>query len=239
MKHISFEIFPIKNIKENILFFNYLLDKNPKFITVTCGKKDNYDFIKKIKSYINKKIIPHIICNDIFLLIKKIIKFINLKIFEFVVITGDNSKFNSFNIINKIRILFGHTIKIYSGIYLEEHKITKNILNEILFIYKKKKIGINMFISQFFYNYNLIEYCVNILKKIGINKNIILGIFPKKNIKEILYFTNKCKIELPIWIIKNFNYINFKNYYFKNIKKIKMFHFYTFNKKKYVEYYLK
>ncbi|AFP83870.1 methylenetetrahydrofolate reductase [Candidatus Carsonella ruddii] len=239
MKHISFEIFPNKNIKESILFINYLIKKSPKFITITCGKIDNYNFIKNIKKSINIKIIPHIICNDFFLLVKKIINFIKIKIFDFVIITGDNSKLNSFNLIKKIRILFGHIIRIYSGLYLEEHKLTKNILNEILFIYKKKKIGINVFISQFFYNYNLIIYCVNILKKIGINKNFIIGIFPKKNIKEIIYFTNKCKIELPIWIIKNFNYINFKNYYFKNLKKSKMFHFYTFNKKEYVEYYLK
>ncbi|MGP4128082.1 MAG: methylenetetrahydrofolate reductase [Candidatus Carsonella ruddii] len=239
MKRISFEIFPSKNLKENISFIKYLEKKNPKFITITCSKNDNFEFVKFVKKNSKIDIIPHIICNDLFFLVKKIINFIKIKIFNFVIITGDNIKNNSFEIIKKIRTFFGHIIRIFSGIYLEEHKLTKNLINEILFIYKKKKIGVNGFISQFFYNYNIINYCINILKKIGVNKNFVLGIFPKKNIKEILYFTNKCKIELPIWLIKNFNFINIKKFYFSNLKKINHFHFYTFNKKEFIEYYLK
>ncbi|BFI90834.1 methylenetetrahydrofolate reductase [Candidatus Carsonella ruddii] len=239
MKHISFEIFPNKNTKENISFIKFLEKKNPKFITITCGKKDNFDFVKFIKKNSKIDIIPHIICDNFFFLVKKIINFIRIKIFNFVIITGDNIKNNSLKIIKKIRFLFGHIIKIFSGIYLEDHKITKNLINEILFIYKKKKIGINGFISQFFYNYNLINYCLNILKKIGINKNFILGIFPKENIKKILYFTNKCKIELPVWFVKNFNFIDIKKFYLKNLSKINHFHFYTFNKKEFVNYYLR
>lgn len=108
-----------------------------------------------------------------------------------------------------------------------------------MFLYKKKKIGINLFITQFFYNFNIINYYINKIKKTNINKNFILGIFPKKNIKEILFFANKCKIEIPVWFIKNYNLINIKNYYLKNLNNYNFFHFYTFNNINFIEYYLK
>ncbi|MBY0585442.1 methylenetetrahydrofolate reductase, partial [Candidatus Carsonella ruddii] len=171
MKNISFEIFPNKNVKESIKLIKYLEKKNPIFISITCGKIDNFEFVKLIKKNTNIKIIPHIICDNIYKNVLKIINFIRIKIFNFIIITGDNFKNNSFNIIKIIRNLFGHIIKIYSGSYLEEHKITNNMIKEILFIYKKKKIGINLFLSQFFYNFNIINYYINKIKKSGIGKN--------------------------------------------------------------------
>lgn len=239
MKKISFEIFPEKDVKKSIEFINFLKEKNPNFISITCSKEDNYSFVEIIKKNTNIKIIPHIICNTLFSVIIKILKFIKIKIFNFIIITGDNCKNNSYNYIIKIRKLFGHIIKIYSGIYLEEHKITKNFNKEILFVYKKKKIGINLFLTQFFYNFSIVKYYLNILKKSGMNKNLIPGIFPKKKIQDVLNFTNKCKIEIPNWIIKNYNFINFKNYYLSNLKNFNHFHFYTFNKTKNIVYYLK
>ncbi|WP_433927832.1 methylenetetrahydrofolate reductase [Candidatus Carsonella ruddii] len=239
MKNISFEIFPNKNIKESIKIIKNLEKKNPIFISITCSKNDNFEFIKIIKKNTIIKIIPHIICDNIFKTVEKIINFIKIKIFNFIIITGDNLKNNSFNFIKIIRNLFGHVIKIYSGSYLEEHKITNNMIKEILFIYKKKKIGINLFLTQFFYNYNIINYYIYELKKIGICKNFTPGIFPKKNIKEVLLFINKCKIEIPIWIIKNYKFINIKNYFLKNLKQYKHFHFYTFNKINFINFYLK
>ncbi|ATX33444.1 hypothetical protein CUN91_00545 [Candidatus Carsonella ruddii] len=239
MKNISFEIFPNKNIKESIKFVKIIEKKKPVFISITCSKINNFDFVKTIKNNTNIKIIPHIICDNLYNIVLKIINFIKIKIFNFIIITGDNISNNSFLTIKKIRFLFGHIIKIFSGSYLEEHKLSSNINKEILFIYKKKKIGINLFLTQFFYNFNIINYYLNKIKKTYINKNFIPGIFPKKNIKEILLFINKCKIEIPIWIIKNYDFINIKNYLLKNLNIFKHFHFYTFNKINFVDYYLK
>ncbi|UNB92086.1 methylenetetrahydrofolate reductase [Candidatus Carsonella ruddii] len=239
MKNISFEIFPSNNIKESIDLVKHLEKKNPNFISITCNKNNNFNFIYNLKKKILTKLIPHLICDTIFNVVDKIINFIKIKIFDFIIITGDNVINNSFSFINTIRKLFGFTIRIYSGSYLEEHKTTKNIKKEIMFLYKKKKIGINLFITQFFYNFNIINYYINKIKKTNINKNFILGIFPKKNIKEILFFANKCKIEIPVWFIKNYNLINIKNYYLKNLNNYNFFHFYTFNNINFIEYYLK
>ncbi|AQU89434.1 methylenetetrahydrofolate reductase [Candidatus Carsonella ruddii] len=239
MKNISFEIFPNKDIKESIKIVKNLEKKKPIFISITCNKNNNFEFVKNIKNKTNIKIIPHIICDNIYNIILKIINFIKIKIFNFIIITGDNIKNNSLYIIKKIRLLFGHIIKIFSGSYLEEHKLTNNMNKEILFLYKKKKIGINLFLTQFFFNFNIINYYLNKIKKTYVNKNFVPGIFPKKNIKEILLFINKCKIELPIWIIKNYNIINIKNYLLKNLNLFKHFHFYTFNKIEFINFYLK
>lgn len=239
MKKFSFEIFPNQNIEENIKLLKKIEKKNPIFISITCGKNDNFEFIKILKKNTLVKLIPHIVCDNIYYVIVKIINFIKIKIYNFIIITGDNIKNNSFIFIKIIRKLFGHIIKIFSGSYFEEHKITNNMKKEIFFIYKKKKNGINLFLTQFFYNFNIINYYINKLKKTGINKNFVPGIFPKKNIKEILLFANKTKIELPIWIIKNYYFINIKNYYFKNLIHYKHFHFYTFNKLELINFYLK
>ncbi|XRA05437.1 MAG: methylenetetrahydrofolate reductase [Candidatus Carsonella ruddii] len=239
MKYISFEIFPNKNNKEINIFLKEIIKKNPKFISVTYSKNNNFDFIKNIKKTIKTKIVPHIICENIINIIKNIIDFIRIKIFDFIIITGDNKINNSYNFIKIIRKLFGHIIRIYSGSYLEEHKITKNFKKEIFFLYKKKKIGINIFITQFFYNFNIINYYILKIKKTNINKNFILGIFPKQKIENITIFSNKCKIELPIWFIKNYNLINIKNYYLLNLKYYKNLHFYIFNNIYYLNNYLK
>ncbi|MFI4883880.1 MAG: methylenetetrahydrofolate reductase [Candidatus Carsonella ruddii] len=239
MKHISFEIFQNKNNKEINFFLKEIIKKYPKFISVTYSKTNNLNFIKNIKKCFKIKIVPHIICDNILNIIKNIISFIKIKIFDFIIITGDDKNYNSYNFIKLVRILFGHIIRIYSGSYLEEHKITKNFKKEIFFLYKKKKIGINIFITQFFYNFNIINYYILKIKKTNINKNFILGIFPKQNIENIINFSNKCKIELPIWFIKNYKLINIKNYYLLNLKNYKNFHFYTFNNIYYLNNYLK
>ncbi|MFI4878657.1 MAG: methylenetetrahydrofolate reductase [Candidatus Carsonella ruddii] len=239
MKYISFEIFPNKNNKEINIFLKEIIKKTPKFISVTYSKMNNFNFIKNIKKNFKIKIVPHIICDNIINITRNIINFIKIEIFDFIIITGDNHNHSSYSFIKIIRELFGHIIRIYSGSYLEEHKITKNFKKEIFFLYKKKKIGINIFITQFFYNFNIINYYILKIKKTNINKNFVLGIFPKQKIENIINFSNKCKIELPIWFIKNYNFINIKNYYLLNLKKYKNFHFYTFNNTYFLNNYLK
>ncbi|AFP83489.1 methylenetetrahydrofolate reductase [Candidatus Carsonella ruddii] len=236
MKQISFELFPTFNCINNLI--NKINIIKPYFISITCGKIDNYLFIKKNINFFKVNIVPHLICNEINNVLIKIILFIKLNIYNFLIITGDNYKSNSFYFVKKIRILFGHIIKIFSSIYSENHKLSINLNKEILFIYKKNKIGINCYFSQFFFNYNIINYFLKIINKTGINKNIIIGIFPKKKISEILIFSNYCKVEISNWILKNYFFFNLKNYLLKNIKN-KNFHFYTFNNIKNLNYYFK
>ncbi|BAF35046.1 5,10-methylenetetrahydrofolate reductase [Candidatus Carsonella ruddii PV] len=239
MKNISFEIFPCNNIKDLSVLINYLNKNKPSFVSVTFGKINNLKFVKNIQKQISTKIIPHLICDNIFNIINYIIYFIKIKIFNFLIITGDKNKNNSIKYIYFIRFLFGHIIKIITGCYFENHKFSKNFKNEILFHYKKNKIGTNMCITQFFYNFNTIKYYINIIKKTGISKNFILGIISKKNIKDILNYTNLCKIDIPIWIIKNYKEFNIELFFVKNLKKYKNLHFYTFNNINLIKNYFK
>ncbi|AFP84242.1 methylenetetrahydrofolate reductase [Candidatus Carsonella ruddii] len=239
MKNISFELFPCNNIKDLSILINYLKNKKPSFISVTFGKIKNLKFVENLQKKFSVKIIPHLICDNIFNIINNIIYFIKIKIFTFLIITGDKNKNNSINYISLIRILFGYLIKIITGCYFENHKFSDNFKNEILFHYKKNKKGVNINISQFFYNFNIINYYIKVIKKTGINKNLILGIILKKEIKDILNFVNLCKIDIPLWLIKNYYEFNIELFFIKNLKKYKNLHFYTFNNISLVKNYFK
>ncbi|WP_259286191.1 methylenetetrahydrofolate reductase [Candidatus Nasuia deltocephalinicola] len=234
----------IINLKKNI-------NIKIKFITITYN---NFKLNKKIINYFlkkKKKILPHIICKNN---IKNFNYLINMyyinNIKNLMIIKGDEKISNfyyCYNFLNIIKNNYKNLFKIYLGLYAEFHQ---NNLNNI-FDFKnniiKKNIFLkSIFISQYIYDFNSYCYFYDDLSKIKKNIKIIPGIMPINNLKKVISFSNICKSNLPVWLVKklsnnffkkkNFNKINIEincNIIYKMNKfKINFIHFYTMNNTK-------
>ncbi|QND78550.1 5,10-methylenetetrahydrofolate reductase [Candidatus Nasuia deltocephalinicola] len=238
----------IYKIKEILNFNISMVCLKPFFLTITYNK---FNINKKVINYLIKnglKVSPHIICK------KKIRNFnyllnsyflINLK--NLMIIKGDNSKNNyyySYNILNLIKKNYINKFNVFLGDYAESHPNSLNFLsniknNKIKNIVKK---NIN-FISQYFYNIESYYNFYDSLKKINYKIKLIPGIMFINDFYKIISFSNICKTELPLWIIKKINNNKFYKKEYKKINKeiilnlilkllnfkVKILHFYSMN----------
>ncbi len=167
-----------------------------------------------------------------------------------MVIKGDEKLSNfyyCYNFLNIIKNNYRNIIKIYLGVYLEFHQNNLNNFNDFKNNIIKNNIFFkSIFISQYIYDFESYCHFYDDLNKIKNNIKIIPGIMPINCLKKIISFSNICKANLPIWLIKkllnnflkkkNFNKINIEincNIIFKMKKfKIKFIHFYTMNNTK-------
>lgn len=176
-------------------------------------------------------IVPHIsyLVNNLFF-VRYCLLLKSNKINNIFILKGDDGKIckKSFT-----KILFClNFFNIYSSIYPDFYKKTINYKFEILRIFKKKKIGVNKFVTQISLNLislSLIDKVFKIKKK-----NIYIGLFICSNIDELFLFFKRCGIHFPFFLNKNKNsgivfFINLNIIYFLSFLGFKKFHLYFSN----------
>ncbi len=194
---------------------------------------------------------PHIICKNNIKNFNYLINMYYINNTKNVMIIKGDEKLSNFyycyNFLNIIKNNYRNIIKIYLGVYVEFHQNNLNNFNDFKNNIIKNNIFFeSIFISQYIYDFE--SYCnfYDDLNKIKNNIKIIPGIMPINCLKKIISFSNICKANLPIWLIKKllnnflkkkkFNKINIEincNIIFKMKKfKIKLIHFYTMNNTK-------
>lgn len=191
---------------------------------------------------------PHIVCSNISLIdFKNNLYFYYISnIRKILILKGDenNNNYYSYNLINLVKKIFKNFFYIYSAIYCEFHNNSFNYKNDIKNSFIKINFNNIYNITQYFYNIDSYIYFIDDIKKIKFKKIILIpGVMPILSINQIIKFSNICKSEIPIWIIKRLNNFCLNIDDFKIITteiivnlilkllnlKIKYIHFYTMN----------
>ncbi|XXS36732.1 MAG: methylenetetrahydrofolate reductase [Candidatus Nasuia deltocephalinicola] len=217
--NFSLEFFLNKNIILKILKIKNFFLLKPSFITITYN---TYNINKKIINYLIKKkifVFYHFICKKNFF---NFLYFLNLyyinNLKNFLIIKGDQKKIDSYysyNFLNLLKKNYKNKLNIALGCYFEQHR--NSILNSIELknnVLKNLIIKNIFLISQYTYNIDSYLYFFDNLNKIKYNLKILPSIMPIKNLKKIISFTNICRSELPLWILKLLNLKILKKFFF-------------------------
>lgn len=253
----SFEFFPPKNSKlEKNLWCSVekLSTLKPKFFSVTYGansgeRQKTYKYVKKIYKKTGITTAAHLTCVDSTVdELKKIAeKYWENGIRSIVALRGDTLKENfkhtmyASDLVFLLKKIANFDISVAA--YPELHPESKNSEFDIISLKKKIDAGANRAITQFFFNIeNYLRFRDNCLKY-NINVEIIPGILPIYNFKQLQRFSNMTNVKIPNWMFEMFNGLDNDLITQKNIgssividmvktlscEGVKNFHFYTLN----------
>lgn len=215
---ISFEFFPPKTEKLEKIFWKNV-DKlsilSPSFFSVTHSINTNnidstYKITKKIKKRTKIKTIPHLACINMSKedLMQTAKIYWNNNIRSILALRGDyfeNAK-NKNMYANDLVILLKKVdnFDISVAAYPEVHPKAKNAQSDLINLKRKIDSGANRAITQFFFNVekylSFRDKCVSS----GIEAEIIPGILPIFNFKQLKRFALMTNVEIPSWMNKMF-----------------------------------
>ena len=261
---LSFEFFPAKNEELEAKAWDSvkkLETFNPQFYSVTFGagggerlKTDS--FVKKINKDSNIPVAGHLTCVD---MTKEEINDLALGWYEkginnIVALRGDvrteGAKYNPHRegYINAADMVAGlkklENFDIAVGGYPEIHPDSKNKKEDIENLKRKVDAGADKIITQFFFDKDIFLKYRDEVRKSGIKVDVIPGIMPISNFKQIKNFSAKCGTSIPDSLEELFKGtendlkkqqflgINLATKIVKDLLKedVKEFHFYTLNK---------
>lgn len=101
-----------------------------------------------------------------------------------------------------IRQHFGNYFHIEVAAYPEIHPESKSFNSDIQFLKGKFDAGANSAITQYFYNPDAYFYFVEQCLQQGITQDIVPGIMPITNYKNLSRFSDSCGAEIPRWLRK-------------------------------------
>jgi methylenetetrahydrofolate reductase (NADPH) len=101
-----------------------------------------------------------------------------------------------------IRQHFGNYFHIEVAAYPEIHPESQNFNSDIQFLKGKFDAGANSAITQYFYNPDAYFYFVEQCRTRGITGDIVPGIMPITNYKNLSRFSDSCGAEIPRWLRK-------------------------------------
>lgn len=253
----SFEFFPPKTMDlENKLWIAIRKIKklNPVFFSVTYGansgeREKTYDVVKKIYKKTGIVTAPHLTCvNSTPIELKKIAKtYWNNGIRSIVALRGDSLKKDyqhrmyAVDLVTLLKKIADFDISVAA--YPETHPESKNAEYDIINLKKKIDAGANRAISQFFFNVESYLRFRDKCLKYGINIEIIPGILPVSNFKQLKRFSSMTNVHIPDWMNEMFygldddadkQKIIGSSIAIEMVKKlscegVKQFHFYTLN----------
>ena len=212
--NISFEFFPTNSIKMQKTLWNsiYRLSTlKPKFVSVTyganSGKRDiTYNLIKDIKNHTNLEVAAHLTCIDSHPneLRNIATNYWKNGIRHIVALRGDlpiginKPTMYGYDLVCLLKKT--HEFDISVAAYPEVHPEAKNAKSDLINLKRKIDAGANRAITQFFFDVeNYLRFrdrCV----KLGINVEIIPGILPVLNFKQLQRFATATKVNIPKWM---------------------------------------
>lgn len=101
-----------------------------------------------------------------------------------------------------IRQHFGDYFHIEVAAYPEIHPESTSFISDIRFLKGKFDAGANSAITQYFYNPDAYFYFVEQCRAQGIHQDIVPGIMPITNYKNLSRFSDSCGAEIPRWLRK-------------------------------------
>lgn len=253
----SFEFFPPKNlILEEKLWMSiaHLSKLKPSFFSVTYGansgeREKTYDVVKKIHLETKITTAPHLTCVDsTFSDLQKIAEnYWKNGIKSIVALRGDTQKKDykhkmyAVDLVILLKKIANFDISVAA--YPERHPESKDTKSDIISLKKKVDAGANRAITQFFFNIESYLRFRDNCVKYGINVEIVPGILPIYNFKQIQRFSNMTNVNIPKWMFEIFNGLDndlatqriigssividiVKQLYLEGVKN---FHFYTLN----------
>lgn len=253
----SFEFFPPKNsILEKNLFSSVekLSTLKPRFFSVTYGansgeREKTYKYVKKIYRKTGITTAAHLTCVDSTPdELKKIAEnYWENGIKSIVALRGDTltqnlkHKMYASDLVILLKKIANFDISVAA--YPELHPESKNSEFDIVSLKRKVDAGASRAITQFFFNVEKYLYFRDNCLKHNINIEIIPGILPIYNFKQLQRFSSMTNVKIPNWMFEIFNGLDDDLITQKNIgssiaidmvktlsrEGVKNFHFYTLN----------
>ncbi|QCI17466.1 methylenetetrahydrofolate reductase [Buchnera aphidicola (Acyrthosiphon lactucae)] len=253
----SFEFFPPKksSLEKNLLSsVQHLSELKPNFFSVTYGansgeREKTYDIVKKIYKKTGIITAAHLTCvNSTPNKLKKIAEhYWKNGIKSIIALRGDTLEKNykhtmyALDLVILLKKIANFDISVAA--YPELHPESKNLKLDILNLKKKVDAGASRAITQFFFNIeSYLRFRENCIKN-RINIEIIPGILPVCNFKQLQRFSKMTNVHIPKWMFQMFDGLDNDVFTQKIIgssiaidivKKlsfegVKNFHFYTLN----------
>lgn len=213
---VSFEFFPPKNENmENILWesIHQLKLLEPKFVSVTyganSGERDRtHSIVKAIKKETGLDAAPHLTGIDATPEeLKQIAKdYWNSGIRRIVALRGDipqgynKQPFYAADLVELLRSVADFDISVAA--YPEVHPEAKSAQADLINLKRKIDAGANHVITQFFFDIDSYLRFRDRCAAIGIDTEIVPGILPVTNFKQLQKMASFTNVKIPSWLAK-------------------------------------
>ena len=212
----TFEFFPPKNENmENILWesIHRLKRLEPKFVSVTyganSGERDRtHSIVKAIKKETGLDAAPHLTGIDATPEeLKQIAKdYWNSGIRRIVALRGDipqgynKQPFYAADLVELLRSVADFDISVAA--YPEVHPEAKSAQADLINLKRKIDAGANHVITQFFFDIDSYLRFRDRCAAIGIDTEIVPGILPVTNFKQLQKMASFTNVKIPSWLVK-------------------------------------
>lgn len=256
--NVSFEFFPPKNEKmEETLWasIHRLKTLTPKFVSVTyganSGERDRtHSIVKSIKQVTGLEAAPHLTGIDATpeQLVDIAKDYWQSGIRHIVALRGDEPQGyakKSFYASDLVALLRGVAdFDISVAAYPEGHPEAKSAQADLINLKRKIDAGANHVITQFFFDVESYLRFRDRCASIGIEAEIVPGILPVTNFKQLLKMSSITNVKIPNWLAKMYEGLN-EDQTTRNLvaasvaidmvrvlsrEGVKDFHFYTLNR---------
>ncbi|MEY0290092.1 methylenetetrahydrofolate reductase [Providencia rettgeri] len=214
--NVSFEFFPPRSEEmEQTLWksIDRLKNLKPKFVSVTyganSGERDRtHSIIKDIKDKTGLIAAPHLTCIDASPDELKAIArdYWNNGIHHIVALRGDlpdNSRKPDMYAVDLVELLKGEAdFDISVAAYPEVHPEAKSAQADLISLKKKIDAGANRAITQFFFDVESYLRFRDRCVATGIDVEIVPGILPVSNFRQLERFAKLTNVRIPAWMSK-------------------------------------
>jgi len=216
---LSFEFFPAKTDqgRDKLIQVQQELSAfNPEFFSVTYGAggstREHTKGIVQLIKQAGQEVAPHLSFGGDLpeALLALLNEYKNLGINRLVALRGDRPSgmgggtrmVYANELVAFIREHFGAYFHIEVAAYPEIHPESQSFNSDIRFLKGKFDAGANSAITQYFYNPDAYFYFVEQCRLQGITQDIVPGIMPITNYKNLSRFSDGCGAEIPRWLRK-------------------------------------
>ncbi|MCX8029855.1 MAG: methylenetetrahydrofolate reductase [Brevinematales bacterium] len=224
---ISFEFFPPKDEKvfDNFInSFDFYSNLHPDFVSITYGaggstKSQTYELVKFVKENYKIPVMPHLTSlthskEEIYNILSSYKK---IGIANILALRGDVPKDaigfdiscvyfkNALILVEFIRKNFGDEFGICVSAYPEGYPDYKNIPLEVDYLKSKFESGGDFAITQMFFDNKFFYDFMEVCRKKSIKNEIIPGIMPITNFRQISSFATKVGTSIPKHIVDSFS----------------------------------
>lgn len=224
---ISLEFFPPKEEKAFEEFtkgFTFYQRLNPNFVSVTYGaggstREKTFSLVKFIKEKYDIPVMPHLTSlthspEEIENLLQA---YAEIGVENILALRGDIPKDvgdfdiskayfkNALGFVRFIKERFGSTFSIGVSAYPEGYPEYRDVEKEVEYLKRKFDEGGDFAITQMFFDNSYFYKFVNICRKKGITNEVIPGIMPITNFKQIFSFATSVGARIPDDLTNKFN----------------------------------
>ena len=212
---VSFEFFPPNDEKMSEMLWKSverLAPLQPEFVSVTYGacsgvRHKTHDVIHRIQAETNLVAAPHLTCIDASReeLITLAKDYWNSGIKHIVALRGDlpegstqKPEMYASDLVSLLRSVADFDISVAA--YPEVHPEAENAQADLLSLKRKIDAGANRAITQFFFDVEAFLRFRDRCVAVGIDAEIVPGILPVTNFKQLLRFASFTNVHVPQWM---------------------------------------